>query len=201
VFLKTPLRIAYKTGTSYGYRDAWAIGYDGRYAVGVWVGRADGTPSPSHFGRNTALPIVFKAFNLLPASRDGTAGPPMPVRPAGALVASNEQLPPVLRHYAARSRRSTVAGHAASGPALAISFPPAGATVALERRKERTPQLFLVAEGGTRPLRWLVNGQPIKTPPDKRQAFWTVDGEGFVHVTVVDADGHSASVNARIKIY
>ncbi|MCW5774292.1 MAG: penicillin-binding protein 1C [Rhodospirillaceae bacterium] len=201
-FLNRPFDIAYKTGTSYGYRDAWAVGYDGRYTVGVWVGRPDGTPSPDHFGRNTALPILFKAFDLLPESRDGTAGRAMPIRPPEALVASNEALPPTLRRYAARSQRIEIAGRRPSGPALAISFPPAGATVALERKKQaENPQLFLVAEGGTQPLRWLVNGRPIDGEPGRRQAFWKVDGEGFVRVTVVDADGHSASVQARIKIY
>ena len=46
-----PGRIAFKTGTSYGYRDAWAVGYDGRMTIGVWVGRADGAPVPGLFGR------------------------------------------------------------------------------------------------------------------------------------------------------
>ena len=83
---------------------------------------------------------------------------------------------------------------------LAISFPPAGATVGLERKGEADPHLFLVAEGGAKPLRWIVNGQPLETRPGG-QVFWRVDGEGFVRVTVIDADGLTASVQARIKIY
>ncbi len=55
-------RIAFKTGTSYGYRDAWAVGFDGRYTVGVWVGRPDGAPVPGILGRSTAAPILFDAF-------------------------------------------------------------------------------------------------------------------------------------------
>ena len=55
-------RIAFKTGTSYGYRDAWAVGFDGRVTIGVWVGRPDGTPVPGMVGRASAAPILFDAF-------------------------------------------------------------------------------------------------------------------------------------------
>ena len=55
-------RIAYKTGTSYGYRDAWSVGYDGRRTIGVWVGRPDGAPVPGLIGRVAAAPILFDAF-------------------------------------------------------------------------------------------------------------------------------------------
>jgi penicillin-binding protein 1C len=53
--------IAYKTGTSYGYRDAWSVGFDGRHVLGVWVGRADGGPVPGISGFETAAPILFDA--------------------------------------------------------------------------------------------------------------------------------------------
>ena len=49
-------RLAWKTGTSYGFRDAWAIGVSGRYTLGVWIGRPDGTPNPGFFGANIAAP-------------------------------------------------------------------------------------------------------------------------------------------------
>ncbi|MFZ2870488.1 penicillin-binding protein 1C, partial [Zavarzinia sp.] len=58
-------QIAYKTGTSYGFRDAWAIGYDRDYTVGVWVGRPDGSFSPGRMGREAAAPLVFAAFSML----------------------------------------------------------------------------------------------------------------------------------------
>jgi len=200
-FLNRGLDIAYKTGTSYGFRDAWAVGYDGRYTVGVWVGRADGTPSPDRYGRATALPILFKVFDLLPESRNGEAGRAMPVRPKEALVTSTDRLPATLRRYGARSEQAALPGRAARGPRLAISFPPAGATVALEKKGEEPPQLFLHAEGGAGPLRWLVNGRPLEARASTRQALWPVDGEGFVRVTVIDAEGNSASVQARVKIF
>jgi penicillin-binding protein 1C len=58
--------IAWKTGTSFGFRDAWAVGVSDRYTVGVWVGRPDGTPNPGHFGANTAAPLLVDVFSALP---------------------------------------------------------------------------------------------------------------------------------------
>ncbi|WP_159566902.1 peptidoglycan glycosyltransferase PbpC [Budvicia diplopodorum] len=59
----TPL--AWKTGTSYGYRDAWTIGMNGGYLIGIWVGRPDGTPVAGQFGYATAVPILHQVNNLL----------------------------------------------------------------------------------------------------------------------------------------
>jgi penicillin-binding protein 1C len=60
--------IAWKTGTSYGFRDAWAIGVTGRYTVGVWVGNANGEGKPELVGARTAGPVMFDIFNILPSS-------------------------------------------------------------------------------------------------------------------------------------
>ncbi len=57
-FRESSTRVAWKTGTSFGFRDAWAVGVTDRYTVGVWVGRPDGTPNPGHFGANTSAPLV-----------------------------------------------------------------------------------------------------------------------------------------------
>ena len=63
----TSAKIAWKTGTSYGHRDAWAVGVTPRYAVGVWVGNADGEGRPGLTGHAAAAPILFELFGLLPA--------------------------------------------------------------------------------------------------------------------------------------
>lgn len=60
--------IAWKTGTSYGFRDAWAVGVNPRYAVGVWVGNATGEGKPGLVGAQTAGPVLFDVFNYLPSS-------------------------------------------------------------------------------------------------------------------------------------
>jgi penicillin-binding protein 1C len=74
---------AWKTGTSFGFRDAWAVGVSDRYTIGVWVGRPDGTPNPGFFGANVAAPLLTDIFTALP---DGLNTAPNP-RPAGVTEA------------------------------------------------------------------------------------------------------------------
>src|SRR5207342_2735930 len=88
-------RIAFKTGTSYGYRDAWAIGFDGMRTIGVWTGRPDGAPVAGLVGRVSAAPILFDAF-----ARMGLGYQPLPAAPKGAIVASTAKLPPPLQRFA-----------------------------------------------------------------------------------------------------
>ena len=71
-------RVAWKTGTSYGFRDAWALGSTRRYSVGVWVGRPDGTPLPGQYGAVTALPLLFEVIDSLPVQRGDAARRPPP---------------------------------------------------------------------------------------------------------------------------
>ncbi|MDY7579021.1 penicillin-binding protein 1C [Herbaspirillum sp. RTI4] len=61
--------VAYKTGTSFGFRDAWAVGVNDRFTVGVWVGRPDGTPNPGFFGANVAAPLLLSIFEANPDQR------------------------------------------------------------------------------------------------------------------------------------
>ena len=68
-------QLAWKTGTSYGFRDSWAIGVNRDYTIGVWVGRPDGTAMPGHYGRLTAGPLLFKIYDQLPTE---TAPIPQP---------------------------------------------------------------------------------------------------------------------------
>ena len=67
-------KIAWKTGTSYGFRDAWAVGVDPRHAVGVWVGNADGEGRPGLTGHSAAAPILFDLMGALPGG--GWFAPP-----------------------------------------------------------------------------------------------------------------------------
>ncbi|MBX3552370.1 MAG: penicillin-binding protein 1C [Pseudolabrys sp.] len=174
-------RIAFKTGTSYGYRDAWAIGFDGRMTIGVWVGRPDGAPVPGLIGRTAAAPILFDAF-----SRAGQATP-LPRSPEGVLFAHSGRLPPPLRYF---GRDLTVA--AANKPR--IMFPPDGARI--ERAGE--DPLALKIAGGQRPLTVMVNGAPLP-PTRERTVFVRPDGAGFVRLTVMDARGATDSVVVRLQ--
>jgi penicillin-binding protein 1C len=62
-------KVAWKTGTSYGFRDAWAVGVTSQYVVGVWVGNASGEGRPNLTGARTAGPVMFDIFDLLESSR------------------------------------------------------------------------------------------------------------------------------------
>jgi len=65
--------LAWKTGTSYGFRDAWAIGVGPRYLIGVWIGRPDGTPVPGQFGLASAAPLMLQVHDVL-TNRDSQRG-------------------------------------------------------------------------------------------------------------------------------
>ncbi|WP_157080833.1 penicillin-binding protein 1C [Methylobacterium variabile] len=179
-----PNRLAYKTGTSYGYRDAWAVGFDRRVTVAVWLGRPDGAGVPGLVGRVAAAPLLFDAF-----ARTGAEPEPV-ARPRDALVATTGTLPPPLR----RLRRE------AAGPAdrLRIAYPPDGARIDLGAAEGAPAGLALKALGGSPPLTWLVGGLPV-TESDRRQAEWQPDGAGFVRISVLDAAGASDSVMVRIE--
>jgi penicillin-binding protein 1C len=179
-------RIAFKTGTSYGYRDAWSVGFDGRMTIGVWVGRPDGAPVAGLVGRAAAAPILFEAF-----ARNGYAPAPLSSPPSGALIATNSRLPPPLRHYRA-------AGAAIAADAPRIMFPPDGARLELVDGGKLDP-LALKVQGGTGPLTVLLNGAPVGTPSRRRTLLVEPDGRGFTRLTVMDARGGTDSVTVRIQ--
>jgi penicillin-binding protein 1C len=177
-------RLAYKTGTSYGHRDAWAIGYDGRHVVGVWLGRADGTPVPGVFGAELAAPVLFQAF-----ARLKPALVPQPPAPPETLLLANAQLPQPLQRF--RSRMAVFEG---AQDAPAVAFPPDGAEV------ERLPDGMMVrVEGGTAPFTWLADGKPLVTAERSREVVLPVDGAGFLMLSVIDAEGRSARARVRLR--
>ncbi len=71
--------VAWKTGTSFGFRDAWSIGVSDRYTVGVWIGRPDGTPNPGFFGANVAAPLLLDIFSAVDAQPSTNKTPPVSV--------------------------------------------------------------------------------------------------------------------------
>ncbi|MBS0224289.1 MAG: penicillin-binding protein 1C [Proteobacteria bacterium] len=168
-------RIAYKTGTSAGFRDAWAVGFTSNWTIVVWTGHADGTTRPGQLGRLAALPIVLKAFDRLPAE-DNRALP----APADVLrVASWQDLPP-------RMRRLGPIAEMSGGPRIA--YPPADARLELRAHEA----ISLAAFGGDGRLRWLVDGRPIDG------TTWIPDGAGEARVAVIDQAGRSSAVTVRI---
>ncbi len=167
--------VATKTGTSYGFRDAWAFGVTPSHAVGVWVGRPDGTPRPGRSGRAAALPLLYAVLDAV-AERDPHWHPWQGV-PALPGVP-----PPALARLRAPVRET---------PPPRISFPPADATLAVLGGGQAVP---LEADGGRPPLRWVVNGRPLA--PEQR--LWRPGGAGAARLGVVDADGRQDHVQVWV---
>jgi penicillin-binding protein 1C len=194
---KSGRAIAYKTGTSYGFRDAWALGYDKAYTVGIWVGRPDGTFSPGRMGRDAAAPVLFEVFDMLPRPQGSRsvvfAAPP----PPGAVQASNAGLPLPLRRFDPGPTALDAILAAGDGPQIA--FPADGATVDLTSGNGVVESLLLRAEGGRMPLLWLVNGNRVGSSAFKRQTLFQPDGAGATRITVIDGSGASTSVEIWIR--
>jgi penicillin-binding protein 1C len=185
--------IAYKTGTSYGYRDAWSIGFDGRHVLGVWVGRPDGGPVPGLTGYVSAAPILFEAF-----AKSGLSVTPLPRAPAGALRMARADLPATLRDFTPPGELPRV--HGTPEPPPRIIFPPEGAHMEIGSAggSGSTP-LVLKLQGGRAPFRWLANGKPLPQLARTRTSRWTPDGDGYSTLTVIDAAGRAASVSVYVQ--
>jgi penicillin-binding protein 1C len=185
-------RIAFKTGTSYGYRDALAVGYDKGSTIAVWVGRPDNAPVPGLVGRQVAAPVLFDAFARLGRDIEVISAPKGVLR-----AATSADLPPPLRHLRKDAPKIMAA---AAIPALKIAYPPDGARVDLGLAQGAGDALLaLKALGGATPLTWFVNGAPIGEPDARRESVWRPDGAGFARVSVIDAKGATDSVLVRLQ--
>ncbi|MGC1584957.1 MAG: penicillin-binding protein 1C [Rhodomicrobium sp.] len=191
----TPGAIAFKTGTSYGFRDAWAAGFDGEYTIAVWIGRPDASSVPGLAGLRAAAPVLFELFGAI-----GPHRAPFAAAPANVIgVHKTADLPPPLRVF--REQKREPAGAAGQDAPLRIAYPLANSEVELALAEGETEQVPvpLKAEGGTLPLTWLVDGRPLQSSPHRREAFLKPQGPGFVQITVVDAEGRSDRTQIRLR--
>lgn len=185
--------IAYKTGTSYGYRDAWSVGFDGRYVIGVWVGRADNAAVPGITGGGTAAPLLFEAFR-----KSGIEHVRLPNSPKGTQILAHDDLPLSLQRFSKVGTGLVTVKAKIAAPE--IIFPPQGVKVELSLGPDGSPlPLVLKIQGGKGPYRWIANGVPLPDAARKRTQSWLPDGAGFSKLTVIDANGAATSVNVFIE--
>lgn len=177
-------QLAFKTGTSYGYRDAWSVGFDGAHVIGVWIGRPDAASVPGITGIETAAPLLFEAFSRLKSA-------PAPLRPppADVLIVAHSALPPPLAEFRGFGNQPRLRGPE-------ITFPPNGARVDLG---SAAPAMLAVKiRDGVPPFTWLIDGRPVETGSLERELNWASPGAGFVSIAVIDGQGRAD--RARIVI-
>jgi penicillin-binding protein 1C len=167
--------IAYKTGTSYGYRDAWAAGHASGLTIVVWTGRADGAPRPGETGRKSAAPLLFALMDALTN---------------GAAKALPEEEAPAETFTHVRLERPAVE------TAPSILFPVPGSEV--------FPGAFggdgviFAASGGAGGYAWYVDGARVTDEAGDGRPVWRPAAPGFYDIAVVDEKGRSASAKVRV---
>ncbi|MBV7395464.1 penicillin-binding protein 1C [Mameliella sediminis] len=174
-----PGRVAYKTGTSYGHRDTWALGWTGQHVAGVWIGRPDGTPVPGAFGGDLAAPLLFEALGRVESRFE-----PLPPPPPEALLVGRAQLPETLQRF---GPRDTVAE-------LKLTFPPEGARLAASDMG-----VPVKLRGGVPPYTVLADGAVLATGLQRPEFLAPLDGPGFTTLSVIDALGASGRVSFELR--
>ncbi len=205
-------KIWYKTGTSYRYADAWALGSDSRYTIGVWTGRRSGKSSYPDTGRSAAAPLLFAVLNALPQLPVHTEQSPIADQNSEyadllpltadlpALSAGDYAPPPALRFFDKQELPAQLQnswGGSASAqnnstiltPPLQFVFPSNGA------RLLSAPGMIhnVEVQGGTPPYLLSVNGL---VQPDL--SFKAQEVPGFYELTLIDAAGRSTVVTVRL---
>ncbi|MEO5343054.1 MAG: penicillin-binding protein 1C [Gammaproteobacteria bacterium SHHR-1] len=185
--------IRFKTGTSYGYRDAWALGYSPRFTLGVWLGRPDNGYGKGLSGMGDAAPLLFEVFDRLPTdSSHGAATAADRPAPPGVLRLSHAHLPPSLQWLGPRPEPGTGAPR--------IHSPPDGASLRQGPSPGSTARPLLIqVQGGSAPCHWLINGLPLQIggndkPGQCQPLHWLPDQRGQVRIQVIDAKGRGDQI-------
>lgn len=165
--------IAYKTGTSYGFRDAWAAGYTDDWTVIVWVGRPDGGPRRGETGRLAAAPLLFDVFSRLPHAGDAPSFSRDALAPIGLVRADNLQ----------------------TGPQ--ILFPPDGAELLAATLGQEGRGFSLKARSDRDRVTFYVDGQPV--PRENGAHIWRPKTAGFYNIAAIDTGGQTAT--SRVEVF
>lgn len=182
-----PVNIAFKTGTSYGHRDAWALGYSKDFTVGIWIGHPDGSSMGQGTGQSLAVPILEKIFQLLPENHHRNSKIHQTIKSAQS-------------HLKLRSNK-----YASSQKEILrvqnlpqLLFPINETTIEREKTSQGYKMLPFKVSGGTRPYTWLINGRP-GTRSWQHRYDWLPGEPGFYTITVLDAEGKAASSHIELR--
>lgn len=172
--------IAFKTGTSYGFRDAWAAGVTDTHTIIVWVGRPDGGPRPGETGRSAALPVLFDVADLV----HGRYGLQQGAGEAGLVVRD-------------RSRSRALHRFEQEDRPPEILFPPQQAELWIGAINGKPARPFAFAGRGQGELRWFVDGEEVDKDGGGL-AVWAPQRDGFYDISAVDPMGRTNTVNVRV---
>ena len=173
-------QIAFKTGTSYGFRDAWAAAVSGDKAIVVWVGRADGAPRPGHVGRTDALPILFEIADRTHQH--------LPTHEENANRLWTEQV---------RKPQASLVSFANDDAPPEILFPPRGAELYAGTVDGKAARGFVLAGRGAGELEWYIDGAPCPLD-DAGLPVWLPAQAGFYMVSAVDQSGRTSRVRVQV---
>lgn len=172
-------QVAFKTGTSYGFRDAWAAAVSGDHVIVVWLGRADGAPRTGVTGRDIALPVLFEMADRVShhLRDDGESRARLTTEPL-------------------KKARGAQRNLSANRPPE-ILFPPEGAELWAGPVNGQPGRPFVLAGRGQGALSWFVDGTPTQRD-DAGSPIWQPRQPGFYQVTAVDPDGRATRVRVRV---
>ena len=182
-FLTNSYGIAHKTGTSYGYRDAFAFGYTPSHTIGVWVGRTDGTANAVRSGVQDATPVMFSLFENIKSLRTNK------FETWTGYPAINMETPKAIKEL--KETRE-----------VKITFPKPNSIFVLE--KNNSLVLPLEAIKGQKPYIWMVNDKILsfyKKDVPMTDILWKPTNLGVNTLNVIDAEGYSDSIKVVIKKY
>lgn len=172
-------QVAFKTGTSYGFRDAWAAAVSGDHVVIVWIGRADGAPRTGVTGRDIALPVLFEMADRVSHH----------LRDEGESRARLTTEP-------LKKARGAQRNLSANRPPE-ILFPPEGAELWAGPVNGQPGRPFVLAGRGQGTLSWYVDGTPTELD-DAGSPIWQPRQPGFYQVMAVDPEGRTTRVRVRV---
>ena len=172
-------KIAYKTGTSYGYRDFWSMGYSKNYTIGVWVGRADNQPVIKASAREIATPIMFEAFSLTDAIKGLKQW-----RWSSNFI--KNKAPKVLKYFDKELK---------SQDRLKFLYPKKGARYQSASCHKVTVELAV--DNGKEPYFFYIDNKPQTTNTKKLNLKL---GVGAHTITVLDSSGESITRNIWVDI-
>jgi penicillin-binding protein 1C len=176
-------KIALKTGTSYGHRDALALGYDQQYVVGIWIGKPNGAPMEQSTGSSVAVPLLNKIFKLLPKNN------------AQQVFHQAKD-----KYYKLQNLSSATQALNVRVPSPSLIFPVDDSVITLDNASSQRNIVPCKVAGGVRPFTWLINDQAVVSQWWQRQYLWTPEQPGYYSITVIDAMGQSAHADFEIKI-